>query len=52
MGTYQTIGLAIDMVDSHLNILFSTVPLTLRANVVAPALLVNLRQAKDSIPPI
>jgi len=36
----------------HLNILFSTVPPTFRANVAALALVVNLRQAWDSIPPI
>jgi hypothetical protein len=52
MGTQQTIGLTVDMVDSHLNILFSTVPRTLRAKVEALALVVNLRQAWDSIPPM
>jgi hypothetical protein len=51
MGTHQAIGLAIDMVNSHLNIRFSMVPLTFRANVVAWALVVNLRQAWDSKPP-
>ncbi len=39
------------LVSVHLKIRFSTVPPTLRAKVVAWALVVNLRQARDSMPP-
>ena len=52
MGAYKRVRLTVNVIYCHLNIRFSTVPLTLRANVVALALVVKRLQARDSIPPI